>query len=97
MMSDLRIENLQQTPVKKIEGVRQKTSAEFGRVLKGAIGIVNSLEKESDSSIVELLKGNGDIHETMIGLQKLDISMRLLLTMRNKAIEAYREITHMQF
>ena len=96
-MSDLRIENLRQTPVKNIEDVRQKNSAEFGTVLKGAIGSVNSLEKESDSSIVELLKGNGSIHETMIGLQKLDISMRLLLTMRNKAIEAYKEITHMQF
>jgi flagellar hook-basal body complex protein FliE len=97
MMSDLRIENLRQTPVKNIGDVRQKTSAEFGRVLKGAIGSVNSLEKESDRSIVELLKGNADIHETMIGLQKLDISMRLLLTMRNKAIEAYKEIIHMQF
>jgi len=96
-MSDLRIENLQQTPVKKIGAVKQKDSAEFGGVLKGAIDNVNSLEKESDGSIVELLKGNGSIHETMIGLQKLDISMRLLLTMRNKAIEAYKEIIHMQF
>jgi hypothetical protein len=41
MMSDLRIKNLQQTPVKNIEGVGQKNSAEFGRVLKGAIGNVN--------------------------------------------------------
>ncbi len=96
-MSDMKIEHLQQTPVKNIEDVRQKSSAEFGGVLKGAIGRVNSLEKESDSSIVELLKGNADIHETMIGLQKLDISMRLLLTIRNKAIEAYREIMRMQF
>jgi len=96
-MSDLRIENLQQTPVKQIEGVKQKNSGEFGSILKEAIGTVNSLEQKSDGSIVELLKGNGDIHETMIGLQKLDISMRLLLTMRNKAIEAYNEITHMQF
>lgn len=96
-MSDLKIENLQQTPVKNIGAFKQKTSTEFGGILKGAIGNVNSLEKESDRTIVELLKGNANIHETMIGLQKLDISMRLLLTMRNKAIEAYKEIIHMQF
>ena len=96
-MSDLRIENLQQTPVKHIENGRQKNSTEFGGILKGAISNVNSLEKETDSSIVELLKGNADIPETMMGIQKLDISMRLLLTIRNKAIEAYREVMRMQF
>ncbi|MBW1705613.1 MAG: flagellar hook-basal body complex protein FliE [Deltaproteobacteria bacterium] len=96
-MSEIKIENLQQTPVKNIENVRHKNSAEFGGVLKGAISRVSSLEKETDRSIVELLKGNADIPETMIGLQKLDISMRLLLTIRNKAIEAYREMMRMQF
>jgi len=33
----------------------------------------------------------------MIALQKADVSMRLLLTIRNKVLEAYREIMHMQF
>ena len=96
-MSGIKIENLQQTPLKNIETVRQKTSAEFGGVLKGAISSVANLENETDRSIVELLKGKADIHETMIGLQKLDISMRLLLTIRNKAIEAYKEVMRMQF
>jgi len=96
-MSEIKIENLQQTPVNNTENVRHKNSAEFGGVLKGAISRVNSLEKETDRSIVELLKGNADIPETMIGIQKLDISMKLLLTIRNKAIEAYREVMRMQF
>jgi len=96
-MTGIKIENLQQTPVKHTENVRHKNSAEFGGVLKGAISRANSLEKETDRSIVELLKGNAGIPETMIGLQKLDISMRLLLTIRNKAIEAYREVMRMQF
>ena len=51
----------------------------------------------TNTSIVDLLQGKADIHETMIALQKADISMRLLLTIRNKVIEAYREIMHMQF
>lgn len=96
-MDDLRIGNLQQVSIKNNENVKQKSQAEFGKVIKGAVDRVNGLERDANSSIVDLLKGKTDIHETMINLQKVDISMRLLLTIRNKAVEAYKEIIHMNF
>ncbi len=96
-MGDLRIENVQQVPIKNTEKVKQKGPVEFSTVIKGAINNVNRLQGEGDRSIVDLLQGKADIHETMIALQKADISMRLLLTIRNKVIEAYREIMRMQF
>ena len=96
-MDDLRIGNLQQVSVKNNENVKQKSQAEFSKVIKGAVDRVNGLERDTNSSIVDLLKGKTDIHETMINLQKVDISMRLLLTIRNKAVEAYKEIIHMSF
>ncbi len=96
-MDDLRIGNMQQVSVKNNENVKQKSQAEFGKVIKGAVDRVNGLERDANSSIVDLLKGKTDIHETMINLQKVDISMRLLLTIRNKAVEAYKEIIHMNF
>ena len=96
-MGDLRIEGLQQVPIRDSENVKQKGPAEFGKLIKGAINKVNGLEREADRSIVDLLQGKADIHETMIALQKADISMRLLLTIRNKVIEAYREIMRMGF
>ena len=36
-----------------------------------------------------------DLHGTMIALQKADISFRLLATVRNKVLDAYREIMRM--
>jgi flagellar hook-basal body complex protein FliE len=96
-MDDLRIGNLQQVSVKNNENVKQKSQAEFGKVIKGAVDRVNGLERDANNSIVDLLKGKTDIHETMINLQKVDISMRLLLTIRNKAVDAYKEIIHMNF
>ena len=96
-MGDLRIENLRQSPFQNSGKVKEKGQAEFGKVIAGAVGRVNSLEGEADRSIVDLLKGKADIHETMIALQKADISMRVLLTVRNKVIEAYRDIMRMQF
>ena len=58
---------------------------------------LSSLEREANKSIVELLQGKGEVHESMIALQKADTSMKLLLTIRNKVIEAYREVMRMQF
>jgi flagellar hook-basal body complex protein FliE len=96
-MNNIRIGDFQQTAVQKIDNINKKPSEGFGEVIKGAIDKVNGLENDSNRSIMELLSGKKDIHETMINLQKTDISMRLLLTIRNKAVDAYREIMHMSF
>jgi len=96
-MNDIKISDIQQATVQKIDNVNKKPTEGFGKVIKGAIDSVNRLERDSNKSIMELLNGKKDIHETMINLQKTDISMRLLLTVRNKAVEAYKEIIHMNF
>ena len=96
-MDDLRIDTLQHASVKPNKTANQKETAEFGKVIKGAINRVNGLEKDADKSIVDLLQGKAAIHETMIVLQKTDVSMRLLLAIRNKVIDAYREIMRMPF
>jgi flagellar hook-basal body complex protein FliE len=96
-MGDLKIQDLQHVPVSNNGNVKQKGSAEFAKVMKGAINNVDKMEREANRSIVGLLQGKADIHETMVAIQKADISMRLLLTIRNKVIDAYREIMRMQF
>ena len=55
------------------------------------------MEIEADQSVEQLMKGQVGIHETMIALQKANISLRLLLQVRNKAMDAYREVMRMQF
>ncbi len=96
-MNDIGIKDFQQATVQKINNINKKPTERFGEIIKGAINRVDGLEKDSNRSIMELLNGKKDIHETMINLQKTDISMRLLLTIRNKAVEAYREIMHMSY
>jgi flagellar hook-basal body complex protein FliE len=36
-----------------------------------------------------------DVHGTMIAMQEADVSLRLMTSVRNRAIEAYREIMRM--
>jgi flagellar hook-basal body complex protein FliE len=96
-MNDIQINNWQQATLKNITNVDKKNSEGFDKIIKGAINNVNKLEQDSNRSVMDLLNGKADIQETMISLQKADISMRLFLAIRNKAVDAYREIMHMNF
>jgi flagellar hook-basal body complex protein FliE len=96
-MDDLRIGGWQQATFKKAANVDKKNTEGFDKIIKNAINNVDKLEKNSNRSVMDLLSGKADIHETMLSLQKADISMRLFLAIRNKAVDAYREIMHMNF
>ena len=96
-MVDLKIDGMQPAPLKKFANVDKKNAEGFDKIIKGAINNVNKLDEDSNKSVMDLLSGKADIHETMISLQKADISMRLFLAIRNKAVDAYREIMHMNF
>jgi flagellar hook-basal body complex protein FliE len=81
--------------------VRRASGQEEGRdflsLLKGQIEAVDLLQHEADAASAGLALGKVGIQEAMITVQKADIAFRLLVQVRNKAIEAYREVMHMQF
>lgn len=69
----------------------------FADTLKNAVMDVNRLQKESDVSMQKLATGQTqNVHETMILAEKADISLRLMMQVRNKLIDAYQEIMKMQ-
>lgn len=69
----------------------------FADTLKDAVQSVNTAQKESDVKMQELAVGKTqNIPEVMIAAEKADISMRLMVQVRNKIIEAYQEIMKMQ-
>lgn len=74
------------------------SSTSFADALKSGIQEVNNMQNQSDQAMVEgSVTGATNIHETMIKLQEADISLRLLSTVRNKALDAYHEVMRMQF
>lgn len=69
----------------------------FGDTLKQALKSVNELQNAADKGAEGLQTGQSQaLPEVMIGMEKADISMRLLVTMRNKVVDAYQEIMRMQ-
>ena len=69
----------------------------FSERLKKAVSEVNNLQQVADDSIEQVEKGTLGIHDAMLAISEADISLRLLVQARNKVIEAYREISRMQF
>ena len=69
----------------------------FAETLQSAVGQVNENQVAADRAVEKLQTGESrNLHEVMISLEKADISMRLLVQVRNKVIEAYQEIMRMQ-
>lgn len=69
----------------------------FADTLKGAIGTVDQLQKESDKAIQNLATGRTDnVADVMIATEKADIALKLMVQVRNKIIDAYQEIMKMQ-
>lgn len=69
----------------------------FSDVLNKSIEAVNSSAKEADSLVEGLVSGrHAKLHETMIALEKANISFRLMTKFQGKALDAYKEIMRMQ-
>ena len=75
----------------------KRRDASFATTLKSLIHDVDSQLKRADEMMKEFAVGKKtDLHNVMIETQKADLSLRLLLRIRNKLVEAYQEIMRMQ-
>jgi flagellar hook-basal body complex protein FliE len=69
----------------------------FAEVLSESLAQVNSLQQEADAAIQTLATGGPTtLHDTMLAVQKADLSFRLMMQVRNKIVEAYQEVLRMQ-
>jgi flagellar hook-basal body complex protein FliE len=79
--------------------VAEVTGAEhnFANMLSGIVGEVETQQQSADMAIQQLHAGGAkNLHEAMIAMEQADISIRFMVQVRNKALEAYQEIMRMQ-
>ena len=70
---------------------------DFSKILKDAISNLNNIQKNADEKMIDFAKGDiENIHDVTIAVSKADISLSLAIEVRNRLLEAYREITRMQ-
>ena len=69
----------------------------FTAYLKNSFDEVNRSLSSADKLATDLATGkNENLHEAMIGMEKAEASFKLLVQVRNRALEAYHEIMRMQ-
>ena len=69
----------------------------FSSMLKNSIQEVNKLQKEADNAVTALATGEAEnVHSTLIAMEKAGLSFKLMMQMRNKILDAYREVMRMQ-
>ncbi len=72
-------------------------AGQFAKLMVKEVGNVNSMQMNANDGVHALLTGE-DVNEAEVltAVQKADLAFRMLLQVRNKLIEAYREVQQIQ-
>jgi len=69
----------------------------FASLVKQYVDNTNTQQLDASKAAVDLATGkNQNISDTMLALQQADVSFQMMLSVRNKLVEAYREVMRMQ-
>ncbi len=79
------------------EDLNKGDKVNFEDVLKNTVNKVNDVQVKANEDIEALIKGEDiTMHDVMLSMQEAQISMQLMLEMRNKLYDAYKELSSVQ-
>lgn len=79
------------------ESAVTKSSNAFSDMLKNIVNDTNQTQAAGDKAMENLQAGKAQhLHDVMISVEEAEISLKMLVQMRNKALAAYEEIMRMQ-
>ena len=96
-MSDFKIEEirkqLEDLSIKPKINSTDSSNNEFSNIIEEAIVKVNQEKKEAGIAKQNFISGeNTNLHETLLSLEKADLSFKLMMSVRTKLVGAYKEI-----
>ena len=79
--------------VEKIEA----GNTNFLKIFQESLKEVNDVQVKGDRAMADLATGEvKDLHQAAIAINKAEVSMKMMLEIRNKALSAYKEIAKTQ-
>lgn len=86
-----------QPGVSKIDQTSRKPQTDFKDMLMKAIEEVNQSQKEAEQAAIDFATGKiSSVHDVILKAEEATMTLRLTTEVRNRIIEAYREIMRMQ-
>lgn len=74
-----------------------ENGSDFKEIMNEQIQKLNDKQVEADNYIKDLISGKDvDLHQVMIATEEARLSLELAVQIRNKIIEAYKELNNMQ-
>ena len=74
-----------------------KDGGDFANTLMDVLKEVNNSQQTAAQKQNQFMTGQQvDYHDLMISVEKASISMQLTMAVRNKILDAYSEVSHMQ-
>ncbi|MBC7087505.1 MAG: flagellar hook-basal body complex protein FliE [Tissierellales bacterium] len=74
-----------------------ENGSNFKEIMNDQIQKLNDKQVEADNYIKDLISGKDvDLHQVMIATEEARLSLELAVQIRNKIIEAYKELNNMQ-
>lgn len=87
---------IQNTQVKSAQGKTQNTLEQVGQTFQEALNNLSKTQENSDDLIQKLAQGEDvDLHTVMIAAEQTDVNFRVAVAIRDKLVDAYREIMRM--
>ena len=93
---DLRLESaMSKSSALQPGGGTTAGEANFGEALVRAGASIVEPEKEAAAAVSQFEDGRRNIHETLLAIEKADISFKYMMNIRNKLLDAYKEVMQM--
>ena len=81
---------------KELTGTDQTDSASFASILKSVIGDTNAADATAHQSVENMVIGDYDQDVVMLHSTKAEMTLSLTVAVRDKVVDAYKEIINMQ-
>jgi flagellar hook-basal body complex protein FliE len=83
--------------IRNVTGINSEQNksqgSSFEKMLVDSLKKVNNLQLDANNAVQQLALGQKEnIHETMIAVEKASISFQMMMEIRNKIIDAYKQI-----
>lgn len=97
-MADIKIDDIRRqlediSLKSQLNNTKDTPANNFADVLKSAVNEVNQDQLNAEKSIEDYVSGKDtNLHNTLLSLEKADLSFKMMMQVRGKLMEAYQQI-----